>query len=171
MSRRVVIADAGPLIALARIDALSLLRELFGHVFITTAVREEILPPAAVFPDAEALRRTLAEGWIEAVDPPNDDWQPMNPALDRGEASSIHLACRWRDAGDAVLLVIDDRAGRLEARAQAVSLIGTAAVIGLAKSEGIVPAARPLLLQLAHSGYFLAPDVIAAVLIEVGEAQ
>jgi len=171
VSRRVVIADAGPPIALARIDALSLLRALFGHVFITTAVREEILPSAAAFPDAERLGRTLVEGWVEAVDSPNDNWQPMNPAIDRGEASSIHVACRWRDAGDAVLLVMDDRSGRLEARAQAIALIGTAAVIGLAKSEGIIPAARPLLLQLAHSGHFLGSTVIEAVLAEVGEAQ
>jgi hypothetical protein len=32
MPRRVVIADAGPLIALARLDALHLLRGLFGRV-------------------------------------------------------------------------------------------------------------------------------------------
>ena len=44
MTRRVVIADAGPLIALARIEALYLLRQLFGRVFITTTVRVDILP-------------------------------------------------------------------------------------------------------------------------------
>jgi predicted nucleic acid-binding protein len=32
VSGRVVIADAGPLIGLARIDALRLLRDLFGQV-------------------------------------------------------------------------------------------------------------------------------------------
>lgn len=64
---------------------------------------------------------------------------------------------------------MDDRAGRLEARRQGVASIGTAAVIGLARSEGLIPAARPLLESLAQAGYYLGQAVIAAVLAEVGE--
>jgi len=79
------------------------------------------------------------------------------------------LACQWRDAGDAVLLMMmDDAAGRLEAKAQDIALIGTAALIGLAKTEGLIPAARPLLERLARAGYFIGPSVIAAVLAGVG---
>lgn len=169
MSRRVVIADAGPLIALARIDSLALLRGLFGHVCITATVRDEILPTASSFPDADLLARTLTEGWIEVVDAPQDEWRPLNPGVDAGEASAIHMACVWRDAGDAVLLVMDDRAARLEAQSCGITLIGTAAVIGLAKAEGLIPAARPLLDRLMQSGYFIGPSIIAAVLGEVGE--
>lgn len=169
MSRRVVIADAGPMIALARIDSLALLRGLFGRVCITRTVRDEILPAASAFPDAVALAHALAEGWIDVVDVPQDDWKPLNPGVDAGEASAIHAACVWRDAGDAVLLVMDDRAGRLEARSQGLALIGTAAVIALARTEGLIPAARPLLKRLTQSGYFLGPAVITAVLAEVGE--
>ena len=169
MSRYIVIADAGPLIALARIDSLALLRGLFGRVCITAAVRDEILPAGACFPDAERLSRTLAEGWVEVVAEPVDDWKPLNPGVDAGEASAIHLACHWQQAGDAVLLVLDDRAGRLEARSRGIALIGTAAVIGLAKTEGLIPAARPLLERLTQSGYFIGPSVIAAVLAGVGE--
>lgn len=169
MSRRVVIADAGPLIALARIEALALLRGLFGSVFITATVRDELLRAGATFPDAAALTRTLAEDWIEVVASPPDDWKPLNPGVDPGEASAIHQACRWRDAGDAVLLVMDDRAGRLEARHQGIALVGTAAVVGLAKTQGLIPAARPLLEGLARSGYYLGQAVIDAVLGEAGE--
>ena len=169
MSRRIVIADAGPLIALARIDSLALLRGLFGMVCITTTVRDEILPAASTFPDTDLLARTLAEGWIEIVYTPLDDWKPLNPGVDPGEASAIHTACLWLDEGDAVLLVMDDRAGRSEARSRGIALIGTAAVIGLAKTEGLIPAARPLLEQLVQSGYFIGHAVIAAVLAEAGE--
>jgi len=70
-----VIADAGPLIALARIDSLYLLRALFGRVCITTTVRDEILPSDDRFPDAALLSRTLAEGWIDLVDTPLDAWR------------------------------------------------------------------------------------------------
>lgn len=169
--RRVVIADAGPLIALALIDSLHLLPELFGRVSITTTVRDEILPATAAFPDAELLKRTLAEGWMEVVEVPHehDDRKLLNPAIDAGEASAIRTACHWLDAGDAVLLIMDDRAGRLEARSRGIALIGTAAVIGLARTEGLIPAARPLLERLVQSGYFIAPTVIAAVLAETGE--
>lgn len=169
MSRSVVIADAGPLIALARIDSLGLLRGLFGRVSITGTVRDEVLPAASSFPDAALLARTLAEGWIEVVDEPQNAWKPLNPGIDADEARAIHTACVWRDAGDAVLLVMDDRAGRLEAKSHGITLIGTAAVIGLAKTEGRVPAARPLLERLAQSGYFVGLAVIAAVLADVGE--
>lgn len=55
MNRRVVIADAGPLIALAGTEALDLLRQLFGRVFITTTVCNEILPVRAAFADADLL--------------------------------------------------------------------------------------------------------------------
>jgi predicted nucleic acid-binding protein len=169
VNRRVVIADAGPLIGLARIDSLHLLGRLFGHVCITATVHDEILPAAATFPDAGLLARALADGWIEVVDTPPDDGKMLNPGIDAGEASAIRTACRWRDAGDAVLLVMDDRAGRQEARSRGIALIGTAAVIGLAKTQGWIPAARPLLQRLAQSGYYLGQPVIAAVLHETGE--
>ncbi len=148
---------------------MALLRGLFGRVCITATVRNEILPATSAFPDAALLARTLAEGWIEVVDVPQDDWKPLNPGINAGEASAIHTACVWRDAGDAVLLVMDDRAGRLEAKSHDIALIGTAAVIGLAKAEGLIPAARPLLERLARSGYFIGPSVIAAVLADAGE--
>jgi len=169
VSRSVVIADAGPLIALARIDSLGLPRALFGRVSITRAVRDEILPAGHRFPDAELLARTLAEGWIEVADDPPDDREPINPGIDAGEASAIQLACHRRDAGAAVLLVIDDRAGRLEAKSQSIALIGTAALIGLAKTQGLIPAARPLLERLTQTGYFIGPTVLAVALAAAGE--
>lgn len=169
MSRRVVIADAGPLIGLARIDALALLRGLFGQVCITATVRDEILPTTSTFPDTERLASTLAEGWIEVVNEPDDDWRPLNPGVDPGEASAIHAACAWRDAGDTVLLVMDDRAGRAEARNRGIALIGTAAVIGLAKTEGLILSARALLERLVQTGYFIGPSIIEEVLADVGE--
>ena len=169
MIRRVVVADAGPLIALARIESLDLLRQLFGRVCITTTVRDEILPAKAVFADIELLIRALTEGWIDVVEVPTSDFMPLNPGVDAGEASSINVASQWREAGDVVLIVMDDRAGRMEAKSRGLALIGSAAVIGLAKSRGLVPAARPLLEQMVASGYFIGPLVVSEVLANVNE--
>ena len=116
------------------------------------------------------LARTLVEGWLKVVPVPGSDFKPLNPGIDAGEASAIAAACTWQAAGDAVLLIMDDRAGRLEAKSRGLSLIGTAAVIGLAKTEGHIPAARPLLERLVATGYYTGPAVISAVLIEAHEA-
>lgn len=169
MTRRVVIADAGPLIALARIEALDLLRQLFRRVFVTTTVRDEILPAGAAFAEVSLLTSTLAAGWIEVVDAPTSNFTPINPGIDAGEASSIYFAKQRHDAGDAVLIVMDDRAGRLEAKSLGLEFIGLAAVIGLAKTEGLVPAARPLLEQIVASGYFIGPAIVSAVSASVNE--
>ena len=67
------------------------------------------------------------------------------------------------------LLIIDDRAGRAEAKSQRLSIIGTAAVIGLAKMQGLIPVARSVLDKLQPAGYFIHPNIIEAVLKDVGE--
>lgn len=169
MTRRIVIADAGPLIALASVESLHLLRLLFGNVTVTSVVYNEILPTNAVFADAGFLTAALAEGWIELMEVPNSDYRPLNPGVDAGEASSIRLAYDCRELGDHVLIVMDDRAGRLEAKSRGLTVLGSAALIGLAKTEGLIPAARPLLEKMVASGYFIGPTIVSAVLADVGE--
>jgi predicted nucleic acid-binding protein len=93
----------------------------------------------------------------------------LNPGVDAGEASAIEVAYKRAEAGDTVLLLMDDRAGRMEAKSRGQPLIGRAAVIGLAKAEGLISAARPLLEQLVGAGYFIGPMIVASVLAEVGE--
>lgn len=162
----VLIADAGPLIALSRIGALDLPRGVFGEVWVTPEVRAEVLPRAD-YPGKADLAAAFEAGWLRDRTFPLTSWRPLNPGLGPGERSSIAAALQWPDC----LLVIDDRAGRAEARAWKVAIIGTAAVIGLAKLRGLIPAARPLLERLQPAGYFIGPAVIEAVLADVGEAH
>lgn len=162
----VLIADAGPLIALSRIGALELLRGLFGEVWVTPEVRAETLP-VADYPGKADLTAAFDAGWLRLLSPPPSTWKPLNPGLGPGECSSIAAALTQPGC----LLVIDDRAGRAEARAWQVAIIGTAAVIGLAKLRGLIPAARPVLEQLQPAGYFIGSAVIEAVLADVDEAD
>jgi predicted nucleic acid-binding protein len=162
--RSVVIADAGPLIALSRIDALDLLRGLFGQVLVTEEVRDEALP-AADYPGKAFIAQGFEAGWLVCPGPFETSWQPTNPGLDAGERSAIAAAMQMPGC----LLIIDDRAGRAEAKSHQVAIIGTAAVIGLAKLQGLIPAARPVLERLQPAGYFIHPRIIEAVLQDVGE--
>jgi len=161
---KVVIADAGPLIALSRIDALHLLRALFGQVLVTREVRDETLPSCA-YPGKEKIAQAFAAGWLQFLEMPESTWQPTNPGIDPGERSAIAAALQLPES----LLIIDDRAGRAEAQSHHLALIGTAAVIGLAKLQGLISAARPVLAQLQPAGYFIHPRIIAKVLEQVGE--
>lgn len=160
----VLIADAGPLIALSRIGALDLLRGIFGEVWVTPEVRTEALP-VADYPGKAELAAAFDAGWLRLLAVPASGWQPLNPGLGPGERSSIAAAL----AQPGCLLVIDDRAGRAEARAWKVTIIGTAAVIGLAKLRGLIPTARPVLERLQPAGYFIGSAVIEAVLADIGE--
>ena len=50
-----------------------------------------------------------------------------------------------------------------------LQVAGTAAVIGIAKVQGLIPAAKPVLEQLHRSDFRIAAEVIRAVLRRVGE--
>lgn len=168
---KVVIADAGPLIGLARIDQLGLLPGLFDKVWITDVIAAEIgLTPAPVdpqsYPGLASLQLSCQQGWLQiapAIELEPDRYRPINPGVDAGEASAIGLALRQQAAGHSVLLVVDDRCGRAEARQQGVAIMGTAAVLVLAKERGLVAACSPLLTALREQGYYLSDALVAAV--------
>lgn len=172
--KRIVIAEAGPLIALARIDQLGLLPRLFGTVLVTEAIASE-LSQGGVFPDTDRLVQALAHAWLETASLPNLgdaaclDWMNLHQ-IDRGEASALVLASHLVAQGDEVLLVVDDTRGRLAAQHARIPITGTAGLLVLAKSQGLVPAVKPLLLALQTQGYFLSERLVQAVLRQSGEA-
>lgn len=59
----IVVSDSSPLITLARIGQLDLLRQLFGHVHIADEVRQEVVVRGAGRPAAKAVRDA---GWIQS---------------------------------------------------------------------------------------------------------
>ena len=62
----IVIADASPLIALARVGGLSWLQQLFTEVMVTDVVFAEVL--TGRYPDTEApIRQARAAGWLKTA--------------------------------------------------------------------------------------------------------
>lgn len=162
---RVVIADAGPLIALSRIHQLLLLQSLFGPVEITGQIRTEVLEGGS-FPGQGTIAAAIQAGWLRCHAIDLTSWQSRYPGVDEGEASAIRLAEMHRPS----LLIMDDRSGRAEASTRGIAVMGVAAVIGLAKQQGMIPLAAPILSEMRTNGYFISDDVIAAVLARVGES-
>lgn len=163
----VVIADAGPLIAFSRSGALHVLPSLFGEVWVTDAVQQEVCA-AGVFPGQDLIFAALSTGALRSAAVDMAHWQARFAGIDPGEASAIALAESIMATGARVLLIVDDRLARLEAQARKLPIIGTAAVVGLAKTRGLIPRADEVLRAMQAGGYFLGNAVVRAILDRVG---
>lgn len=159
----IVIADASPLIALARVGGLGWLQQLFTEVMLTDVVLAEVL--TGRYPATEdPIQQALADGWLKTVAIPTTD--PALPDLDEGEASSIRLAL---SRNGPALLLIDERSGRAVAQDLGLSVAGTAAVIGMARQRDLITSARQVFAELHASDFRIAPAVIKAVLDRCGD--
>lgn len=162
---RPVVADTGPLIALARVERLELLRRLCEWVVVPPAVHAELALDSDR-PGARALSGAFATGWITVqVVTDSTLGGELARLLGPGEAEAIALA----EQEDAPFLLVDDARGRKIARSRGVSVVGVAGVILVAKARGEVAAVGPILKALANAGYRLSSHLIAGVLARAGE--
>ncbi len=160
---RLVLTDASPLIGLARVDGLPWLGALFCVVWMPPEVRREVLPLRGL-PDEEAIRAAEAAGWLKQTDPAPDGL--VLPDLDEGEAACIRSAL---SSAGPCLLLMDERAGRAIAREHGLVVAGTAAVIGMAKTRGLIASAGDVFKRLQGSDFRISAQVIETVLRRVGE--
>lgn len=152
----VVIADAGPLIALAKINQLKLLPALFSStVQITQAVADECLLRQSS--DADLIADALQSGWLQTVDNPTFN-HPLSRSLGLGEQTSIEYALQ---ANDKTLLIMDDALARKQALRLQLSIVGTAAVLFMAQRKGLIMNAEMLITELNQVGYRISAEVIA----------
>ena len=70
----IVVADAGPLIAFASIDALCVLQNLFSEISIAESVKRECLCKPG--PDSQRIETAIDEGWL-VVFPPGAATEPL----------------------------------------------------------------------------------------------
>ena len=164
----IVIADASPLIALARIQHLHLLREIFTDVVMTEIVQQEVLS-GGNFADSVVIRAAIQEGWLQVCHSPSDNDGTHLEWLDPGERSSILLALEYQRNRHTPRLVIDEAKGRAAAQNLSLELIGSAGIIATAARLGLIPQARPLLESLRASGYYLSQTVVELALKSAGE--
>ena len=161
----VVVADTGPLIALARVTKLDLLRRLYGCIVVPPAVQFELAIDSA-YPGASVISAAFKERWI-VVQPDPDPVVTAELAgvLDPGEAQAISLA----EQPTTRFLLIDDAKGRKIARRRGIPVVGVAGVLLAAKSEGMLALVAPVLRDLSRAGYRLSSRLIDGVLKQAGE--
>lgn len=163
----VIIADASPLIGLAKIGRLNLLQNLYQCILIPPAVHAE-LQAGSSRSGGEELQRALAEGWLETADYtaiPTAAVAELKQRLDLGEAEAIALALHL----PADLLLIDEQCGRVVAQQKGVRIIGTGIVLVTAKRRGHITSVRTELDALFRSGYRLSARLREQLAVMAGE--
>jgi len=120
----VVVADSSPLVYLARLGRLELLRLLYSEVLIPDAVWREVAVEGGDFTEGRALMAAASAGWIRVESCAPAAEEPSLRGLDDGEREAITLAIRLR-----ALLIIDEAAGRAAATKLGVTLTGTLGVL------------------------------------------
>jgi predicted nucleic acid-binding protein len=146
----VVVADAGPLIALGRVDRLALLTAVFQQVQVPHAVLAEcLLRPER--PDARRIDEAVANGWLL----PCEGAAIEAAGLGAGERAAIGRA---REIGAALLA--DDLAARACAVKLGLTTIGTLGVLVKAHRIGLAPDLRTLIDALRAGGYWLSDAAI-----------
>ena len=161
------VADATPLIALARIQRLELLRELYGQVLIGSVVKAETIDAGRSVRalGVEQIEAAVDAGWLtiaHSTDTEDDLMQRLSQRsrLHQGEAESIALA---RVRG--LPLVVDDKEARSVARAVGVHHVGTVSVLLQAHlRHGLGPDAMEHVLRDLGRTLWLSPSVVAEVL-------
>lgn len=157
-----VVSDSSPLIALAAINSLDLLRALFGSILIPNEVYNEVVvrgryPATAVATIPWITRRTVTD--VQQVA------QFRNAGLDQGESEAIALALEL----PANLLLVDEIAARKIARQHGLAITGVVGVLIYAKDAGLIVAIKPLLGKLVAAGFYCSPRLIAQALELAGE--
>ncbi len=159
---QIVIADASPIIILSQIGGLDWLTPLFGKVWLTEIVRDELLPGGKS--GEQAILAAIDGGGLAVLE---RDWpEPLFPELDEGEASTIRAALNLPER---CLLLLDERLGRAVAQENGLPVVGVVGLIGMAKKRGLISSASALFENLLKTDFRISPDLIRGVLLKVGE--
>ena len=152
MPKITVIADTSCLIALSKIEAFELLKELYEEVLITEEIALEF---GEIIPE-----------WIRIENVRNKKYQQLlDLYLDLGEASAIALALEKVDA----LLILDDLKGRKEAAKLGFKITGTLGILYKAKKVGLIPELKYYIEKLKVVGFRLSPKIEEEILRKSNE--
>lgn len=150
-----VVSNSTPLIYLAKIGRLDLLKELFGEVLIPKEVYAEVVEKgkALGLKDAYVVEAAVTQGWIKVV---VADPVEMPIELDKGEEEALSLAKQHK-----ATVLIDETSARSAARLLDLTPRGTIFVLLLALKEKkiVLDEFMQALNELIDAGFRLKEEV------------
>jgi predicted nucleic acid-binding protein len=153
----IVVSDSSPLIALAKIDSFSLLRKVYGELYIPTEVYNEVVIAGVGLAGAS---ETSDSPWIHVCRIKNavDLAAPQARfGLGCGELSTMILAKELR----ADLVILDDLRARKVAQSEGFRVQGCIAILEASFRKGYLPDLRQAYDQMVQRGVYLNRELIS----------
>ena len=172
---KVVIADAGPLIALAKIDRLDILQSLFSTIWITTSVKNECI--AKPDKDSGLIISALSShinspevnsselktiAWIQEKEIQTDR-QYYPKSLGMGEIDSLEWAKRLIEQNKECLVILDDHLARKFAVKSKLPFIGIVRLLDIAEQQGIIKNAELIINKISSNGYRISKEILKLI--------
>jgi len=147
-----IIGDSSALIALAVVDKLELLEQLYEKLYVPQAVYDEVIQVGR--PQSDRLKQFL-QSRVKVV-----DLNLTKLGLGLGELEAITL---YKEL-DADVLLIDDNRAKKYAVLNGVKVIGSLGILIKAKEEGYIDRVKPFLEDIMKSKVYISDKLIAKVL-------
>ncbi|MEM2882791.1 MAG: hypothetical protein QXL35_06075, partial [Candidatus Bathyarchaeia archaeon] len=135
-----IASNTSPIIALAKIGRLGLVKELYQTVVIPPFVKAECVDRGKELgaPDALEIERAIEEGWIKVIGLTKTQSQAIRRLIDKakigfGEAGALILA---RDGG--IPAILDDKEARALAKGWGLEYMGTVMVLYEAFARSLI---------------------------------
>lgn len=155
------VSNSSPLIALARIDLLTVLPSLFQEILVPEAVWHEVVIRGVGKPGGEALIKATHVGWLRqhAIEDQLAA-STLRSTLGAGEAEAIILAHKL----SASWVLLDDDLGRTQAHRLGLSVKGTVGVLVAAHQAGLIDDLKRVVDDLRADGFWLSDNLYRAIL-------
>jgi len=164
---QVAISDTGPLIWLAKVKALTVLREIYHEIIIPEAVYREAVQQglAEGYKDAEYIRDAIVDGWIRVEKAPmmfedkiESVERRLRIQLGVGEREAISLALSLK----AHIILTNDKLASTVAKILGLKPRGILYILLKAVKNGVITSrdARLLLEKMVDYGFWISPSLL-----------
>ena len=149
------VANASPLITLAKAGQLGLLQGEDRQLIVPEAVRIEVM----LGPADNSARKILESGFDATFEHTTSDPMVLEWGLGAGETTVLSIAKERDGVG-----VVDDRAARMAAKVMGIRVIGTLGVVLRAQRMGQIQSAVEAIRSLRNAGLHLDDGLIREAL-------
>lgn len=158
-----VVSNSSPIIHLAKIGKIELLKEYFQIITISEIVYSEYIVEGKDRREVELIKNA---DWIKVLQLKDRNLvRLLQSSMDNGESEAIALSLEI----GADLILLDDSDAREKARLYGLKITGTIGILLRAKIDGKIVSLKEELKRLKETGFWISDKLEASLLKEVGE--